>query len=220
LHRARAGRAGRAADLFRLLHLARGAERSRSDNRDARDHLSLLHVLPARAAAGHRLPHRRTEQRPAARPPPLQFHLVPGRRRRLPAMTLFMGAGVGAAAPRGEWRGAERGEQPVYWGPPPLVRKDLIAAMRADARAIMPPQFLDCLDNMRPFFTPIYDFSTPQLVYGRVALVGDAASSARPHMGFGMAKAGGDAQALAEALGDHDDIDAALPPYNRIPHPT
>jgi 2-polyprenyl-6-methoxyphenol hydroxylase-like FAD-dependent oxidoreductase len=91
--------------------------------------------------------------------------------------------------------------------------------MRADAEATMPPQFLDCLRNMRPFFTPIYDFSTPQLVFGRVALVGDAASSARPHMGFGMAKAGGDAQALAQALGSHDDIDAGLAQYNRIRQP-
>jgi len=84
---------------------------------------------------------------------------------------------------------------------------------------IMPPQFLDCLNNMRPFFTPIYDFSTPQLVFGRVALVGDAASSARPHMGFGMAKAGGDAQALAEALAGYDDLDSALAAYNRIRQP-
>jgi 2-polyprenyl-6-methoxyphenol hydroxylase-like FAD-dependent oxidoreductase len=103
--------------------------------------------------------------------------------------------------------------------PPPLIRKDLIAQMRAEAQAIMPPQFLDCLANMRPFFTPIYDFSTPQLVFGRVALVGDAASSARPHMGFGMAKAGGDAQALAAALDGHDDIGAGLAAYDRARQP-
>jgi 2-polyprenyl-6-methoxyphenol hydroxylase-like FAD-dependent oxidoreductase len=83
----------------------------------------------------------------------------------------------------------------------------------------MPPQFLDCLNKMQPFFTPIYDFSTPQLVFGRVALIGDAASSARPHMGFGMAKAGGDAQELAQALGSHDNIDDGLAAYNRIRQP-
>jgi 2-polyprenyl-6-methoxyphenol hydroxylase-like FAD-dependent oxidoreductase len=33
-------------------------------------------------------------------------------------------------------------------------------------------------------------------------------------MGFGVAKAGGDAQALAAALRDHEDIDAALQAYN------
>jgi 2-polyprenyl-6-methoxyphenol hydroxylase-like FAD-dependent oxidoreductase len=112
-----------------------------------------------------------------------------------------------------------RGEQHAYSVPPPLIRKDLIERMRAEAEEIMPPQFLDCLRNMRPFFTPIYDFSTPQLVFGRVALVGDAASSARPHMGFGMAKAGGDAQAIAQALGNYDDIDAGLAAYNRIRQP-
>jgi 2-polyprenyl-6-methoxyphenol hydroxylase-like FAD-dependent oxidoreductase len=113
----------------------------------------------------------------------------------------------------------EHGRQHEYSVPPPLIRNDLIAQMRREAQAVMPPQFLDCLANMRPFFTPIYDFSTPQLVFGRVALVGDAASSARPHMGFGMAKAGGDAQALAAALDGHDDIDAGLAAYHRARQP-
>ncbi len=113
----------------------------------------------------------------------------------------------------------QRRQQHDYSVPPPLIRKDLIAQMRAQAQEIMPPQFLDCLANMQPFVTPIYDFSSPQLVFGRVALVGDAASSARPHMGFGMAKAGGDAQALAAALASHDAIDAGLAAYNRTRQP-
>ena len=85
---------------------------------------------------------------------------------------------------------------------------------------LMPPAFLDCLRNIaQPFFTPIFDFSSPRIVFGRVALVGDAAASARPHMGFGVAKAGGDAQALADALGNNDDIDAALAQYNAVRQP-
>ena len=109
----------------------------------------------------------------------------------------------------------EKGVQHDYSVPPPLVRRDLIAAMREDARAILPPALLDCLAKIRqPFFTPIYDFAAPGIVFGRVAMVGDAAANARPHMGFGMAKAGGDAQALETALRDHDDIDAALRAYN------
>ena len=112
------------------------------------------------------------------------------------------------------------GRQHKFSVPPPLIREDLIARMRADAEAIMPPAFLDCLRNIaRPFFTPIYDFSAPRLVFGRVALVGDAASTARPHMGFGVAKAGGDAQALAAALAAHEDIDAALAHYNAVRQP-
>jgi hypothetical protein len=37
--------------------------------------------------------------------------------------------------------------------------------------------------------------------------------------GFGMAKAGSDAQALAAALGSHDDIDDGLAAYNKIRQP-
>jgi 2-polyprenyl-6-methoxyphenol hydroxylase-like FAD-dependent oxidoreductase len=92
--------------------------------------------------------------------------------------------------------------------------------MRAEAEDIMPEAFVDCVRNIkRPFFTPIYDFSSPTIVFGRTALVGDAASSARPHMGFGVAKAGGDAQALAQALAEHDDIDLALAKYNAVRQP-
>jgi 2-polyprenyl-6-methoxyphenol hydroxylase-like FAD-dependent oxidoreductase len=109
----------------------------------------------------------------------------------------------------------ENGKQHEYSVPPPLIRKDLIAEMHKDARDILPPALLDALMKIKqPFVTPIYDFTSPAIVYGRIAMVGDAAANARPHMGFGMAKAGTDAQALARALRDHDDIDTALKAYN------
>ena len=38
-------------------------------------------------------------------------------------------------------------------------------------------------------------------------------------MGFGVAKAGGDAMALAQALSRHDDIDTALTEYNAVRQP-
>ena len=114
----------------------------------------------------------------------------------------------------------ERGRQHEYSVPPPLIRKDLIAALRDEANAALPPALNDCLRVIgQPFFTPIYDFIAPRIVSGRVALIGDAASNARPHMGFGVSKAGGDAQALADALRDHDDIDTGLAEYNRIRQP-
>jgi 2-polyprenyl-6-methoxyphenol hydroxylase-like FAD-dependent oxidoreductase len=114
----------------------------------------------------------------------------------------------------------ENGVQHEYSVPPPLIRKDLIADMHKDARDTLPPSLLDSLMAIRqPFITPIYDFTSSAIVYGRVAMVGDAAANARPHMGFGMAKAGGDAQALAKALAEHDDIDAALKAYNAERHP-
>lgn len=107
------------------------------------------------------------------------------------------------------------GIQHEFSVPPPLIRKDLIAQMLADARDIMPAALLDCVTKAKqPFITPIYDFTAPSIVFGRVAMVGDAAANARPHMGFGIAKAGCDAQALAKHLRDNDDIDAALKAYN------
>jgi len=112
------------------------------------------------------------------------------------------------------------GVQHAFSVPPPLIRKELIEQMYADAREIMPPVLLDCVMTMKqPFITPIYDFTAPRIVFGRVAMVGDAAANARPHMGFGVAKAGGDAQALANALRDHDDIDTALQAYNALRQP-
>jgi 2-polyprenyl-6-methoxyphenol hydroxylase-like FAD-dependent oxidoreductase len=89
----------------------------------------------------------------------------------------------------------DSGHRHEFSVPPPLVRKDLIAQMRADAEIILPPQFLDCLHHIeQPFFTPVYDFCSPSLVFGRVALVGDAASTPRPHIGFAISKAGAEAR--------------------------
>jgi 2-polyprenyl-6-methoxyphenol hydroxylase-like FAD-dependent oxidoreductase len=112
------------------------------------------------------------------------------------------------------------GQQHEFSVPPPPVRKGLVAQMRADAEALLPPQYLDCLRHIdQPFLTPVYDFCSPSLVAGRVAFVGDAASTPRPHIGFGVAKAGAEAQALAEALSNYDDIDRALAAYNCVRQP-
>ncbi len=136
--------------------------------------------------------------------------LEPGRRR-----YNFIWYRVADAAQMKDMCVDERGVQHEYSVPPPLIRKDLIAQMHQDARDIMPDVLLDCVMNIpQPFITPIYDFTAPSIVFGRVAMVGDAATSARPHMGFGVAKAGGDAMALARALRDHDDVDNALKAYN------
>jgi 2-polyprenyl-6-methoxyphenol hydroxylase-like FAD-dependent oxidoreductase len=114
----------------------------------------------------------------------------------------------------------DHGREYEFGVPPPLVRKDLIAEMRAEAESLLPPQYLDCLRHIdQPFFTPVYDFYSPSLVFGRVALVGDAASTPRPHMGFGVSKAGAEAQALAEAIFNYDDIDRALSVYNSARQP-
>ncbi len=136
--------------------------------------------------------------------------LEPGRRR-----YNFIWYRVADAAQMQDMCIDERGVRHEYSVPPPLIRKELIAQMHSDAQDIMPDVLLDCVMKIpQPFITPIYDFTAPSIVFGRVAMTGDAATSTRPHMGFGVAKAGGDAMSLARALRDHEDIDTALKAYN------
>jgi 2-polyprenyl-6-methoxyphenol hydroxylase-like FAD-dependent oxidoreductase len=85
--------------------------------------------------------------------------------------------------------------------PPPLIRAGVLDRMHVLARATLPGPFLQILDRSdRAFFTPIYDHLSPSFAEGRVALAGDAACVARPHVGMGVTKAAGDAEALARHL--------------------
>lgn len=88
--------------------------------------------------------------------------------------------------------------------PPPLVREDVLARMEDTAARVLPDVFRHVLaKSERPFFTPIYDHLSPSFATGRVALSGDAACVARPHVGMGVTKAASDALALARhASGD------------------
>jgi 2-polyprenyl-6-methoxyphenol hydroxylase-like FAD-dependent oxidoreductase len=95
--------------------------------------------------------------------------------------------------------------------PPPLIRPEVVAAMRAHAEDVVAPQFRTLLPLApRPFLQPIYDFDSEHMIRGRIALIGDAAFVARPHVGAGVYKAAGDAYALASTLGDGSDIAAGL----------
>jgi 2-polyprenyl-6-methoxyphenol hydroxylase-like FAD-dependent oxidoreductase len=96
--------------------------------------------------------------------------------------------------------------------PPPLIRPEVIAAMRAAGERLLAPQFVEIvrLSAAAPMLQPIYDLATPRMAFGRVAILGDAAFVARPHVGAGVAKAADDAAALAEALQSTDDVEAAL----------
>ena len=94
--------------------------------------------------------------------------------------------------------------------PPPLIRAEPIAAMRAAAERLLAPQVRDIIRLIdEPILQPIYDLESPHLAFGRVAVVGDAAFVARPHVGAGVSKASDDAAALASAL-DGDDVESAL----------
>lgn len=99
--------------------------------------------------------------------------------------------------------------------PPPAIRRQVIAAFRAEARAILPPQFVALIDaTAAPFFQPIFDLDSPRIVTGRVALLGDAAFVARPHVGAGVSKAALNAAWLADAL-TGGNLDAGLAAYEQ-----
>lgn len=99
--------------------------------------------------------------------------------------------------------------------PPHLVSRRVIEEMRADAERLLAPQFAEVARLApQPFLQPIMDFISDRLAFGRVVLLGDAAFVARPHVGMGVTKAGGDAMALADALKAHPtDLPRALAAY-------
>ena len=96
--------------------------------------------------------------------------------------------------------------------PPDRIRREVIAAMHADAERLLAPSFVEAIKRSpEPFFQPIYDLESTHIAFGRVALVGDAAFVARPHVGLGVTKAAGDAVALVDAIiAQPDDPDTAL----------
>ncbi|HYC17201.1 MAG TPA: FAD-dependent monooxygenase [Pseudolabrys sp.] len=105
----------------------------------------------------------------------------------------------------------ERGITHAISIPPPLIRKEAIAEMRADAERLVAPQFRQIVRLIEePILQPIYDLESPRLAFGRVAIVGDAAFVARPHVAAGVSKAADDAAALADALENEPDVEIAL----------
>ncbi len=85
--------------------------------------------------------------------------------------------------------------------PPPLIRRDVVDAMQSAADRLVAPQFRAVARLMdEPVLQPIYDLETPRMAFGRVAIIGDAAFVARPHVGAGVSKAIDDAAALTDAL--------------------
>jgi len=94
--------------------------------------------------------------------------------------------------------------------PPPLIRREAIAEMRADAEQLLAPQFRAIVRLIEePILQPIYDLESPRMAFGRVAILGDAAFVARPHVAAGVSKAADDAAALTEALAAAD-VEPAL----------
>lgn len=100
--------------------------------------------------------------------------------------------------------------------PPPLIRPEVIADIKATARALLAPQIAAIVARTEQLlFHAIFDVESPTMVLGRIALLGDAAFMARPHVGMGVTKAALDAECLAAALEEtRGDVRAALARYD------
>lgn len=104
--------------------------------------------------------------------------------------------------------------------PPNKVSWRAIAAMREDGRRLLAPAFAELVEKCgQPFLQPIHDLVSTSLARGRVALLGDAAFVARPHVGMGVTKAMQDALALQQAVSEHGATARALQAYadERLP---
>ena len=130
----------------------------------------------------------------------------------VPAIAATMSSGIRPAdeTTKFQWLLTdERGITHAISIPPPLIRREAIAEMRADAERLVAPQFRQVVRLIEePILQPIYDLESPRMAFGRVAIVGDAAFVARPHVAAGVSKAADDAAALAEALQEEEDVEA------------
>jgi len=85
--------------------------------------------------------------------------------------------------------------------PPGMVRDEFLAELRATAVSDLPPALAEVVvQSSAPFLQVMIDVEVPQMAFGRVCLVGDAAFSVRPHAAAATAKGAADVWALGAAL--------------------
>jgi 2,6-dihydroxypyridine 3-monooxygenase len=94
---------------------------------------------------------------------------------------------------------------------PGAVQDRHVAEMRAAAEQLLAPAVAELVARTeRPFLQAVFDAGATRMALGRAALLGDAASAARPHAAAATAKAAANAWALYEALRAGGDIGEAL----------
>lgn len=96
--------------------------------------------------------------------------------------------------------------------PPGMVAETHLAEMRRSASDHLAPAIAEVvLGSDDTFIQAIYDLESPQMVFGRACIMGDAAIALRPHVAAGQAKACADAWALRDAVAAAaGDVEAAL----------
>ncbi|HTO46873.1 MAG TPA: FAD-dependent monooxygenase [Burkholderiales bacterium] len=100
---------------------------------------------------------------------------------------------------------------------PTRIQARHIDRLRSAAGDVLPPDYAEIVCRTpSPFLQAIYDLVSDRIAFQRVALVGDAAFVARPHVGAGVLKAALDVIALADALGESDSIPRTLDAYEKV----
>ncbi len=100
--------------------------------------------------------------------------------------------------------------------PPDRETGELTAFLRGLVAEHFPPRWAAILLDTpaeSTFVQPIHDLSVPRYAAGRLLLVGDAATVARPHIGSGAVKALQDASALESAWQFSATLDEAVATY-------
>ena len=92
--------------------------------------------------------------------------------------------------------------------PPNEIREEIVNDLFKEAEEKLPPQLIELVKiTKQPLIQPIFDLQSMKMKNGRVVTIGDAAFTARPHVGMGVTKAAMDAFTLSEYLEDSSNLD-------------
>ena len=92
--------------------------------------------------------------------------------------------------------------------PPNEIREEIVNDLFKEAEEKLPPQLVELVKTTKqPLIQPIFDLQSIKMKNGRVVTIGDAAFTARPHVGMGVTKAAMDAFTLSEYLEDSSNLD-------------
>lgn len=119
---------------------------------------------------------------------------------------------VGAGGPLDDLLTDVQGHRRQLSVPPGMVRPEFVSELRESAQQQLPPQMAEVVQRAgEPFLQALFDVDIPQMAFGRVCLIGDAAFAVRPHAAAATAKGASDAWALADSLrATGGDVPAAL----------
>ena len=92
--------------------------------------------------------------------------------------------------------------------PPNEIREEIVNDLFKEAEEKLPPQLVELVKiTKQPLIQPIFDLQSIKMKNGRVVTIGDAAFTARPHVGMGVTKAAMDAFTLSEYLENSSNLD-------------